>query len=49
MASTSKISIIPNSSMEKVGTLSWFLKYLTLYHKMSNNSWLKLKLSKQIE
>jgi hypothetical protein len=37
MASTSKISIIPNSSMKKVGTLSWFFKYLTLYHEISNN------------
>jgi len=48
MASTSKISVIPNSSMEKVGTLSWILKYFKLYHKMSNNSWLKKKIQKKL-
>jgi hypothetical protein len=38
MASMRKILIIPNTSMEKVGTLSWFFKYLKLYHKISKNS-----------
>jgi hypothetical protein len=42
MASTSKISIIPNNSMEKIGTLSWFFcieHYITKYQIIpSSNS-----------